>query len=117
MTAMAQYFNNYVGTVTATQTSPYTVTMNRTTRTVTLTVIEKVPNISEIHYLKNAVIVRSVPTDSNAPAGEITLDASGKKTNTVYAGINYTYTPKTMQATTVMLHRVIHGQVKVRHGL
>ena len=94
MTAMAQYFNNYVGTVTATQTSPYTVTMNRTTRTVTLTVIEKVPNISEIHYLKNAVIVRSVPTGSNAPAGEITLDASGKKTNTVYAGINYTYTPK-----------------------
>ena len=94
MTATAQYFNNYVGTVTATQTSPYTVTMNRTTRTVTLTVIEKVPNISEIHYLKNAVIVRSVPTDSNAPAGEITLDASGKKTNTVYAGINYTYTPK-----------------------
>ena len=94
MTATAQYFNNYVGTVTATQTSPYTVTMNRTTRTVTLTVIEKVPNISEIHYLKNAVIVRSVPTGSNAPAGEITLDASGKKTNTVYAGINYTYTPK-----------------------
>ena len=94
MTATAQYFNNYVGTVTATQTSPYTVTMNRTTRTVTLTVIEKVPNISEIYYLKNAVIVRSVPTDSNAPAGEITLDASGKKTNTVYAGINYTYTPK-----------------------
>ena len=94
MTATAQYFNNYVGTVTATQTSPYTVTMNRTTRTVTLTVVEKVPNISEIHYLKNAVIVRSVPTGSNAPAGEITLDASGKKTNTVYAGINYTYTPK-----------------------
>ena len=94
MTATAQYFNNYVGTVTATQTSPYTVTMNRTTRTVTLTVIEKVPNISEIHYLKNAVIVRSVPTGSNAPAGEITLDASGKKTNIVYAGINYTYTPK-----------------------
>ena len=94
MTATAQYFNNYVGTVTATQTSPYTVTMNRTTRTVTLTVIEKVPNISEIHYLKNAVIVRSVPTGSNAPAGEITLNASGKKTNTVYAGINYTYTPK-----------------------
>ena len=94
MTATAQYFNNYVGTVTATQTSPYTVTMNRTTRTVTLTVIEKVPNISEIHYLKNAVIVRSVPSTSNAPAGEITLDANGKKTNTVYAGINYTYTPK-----------------------
>lgn len=41
MTATAQYFNNYVGTVTATQTSPYTVTMNRTTRTVTLTVVEK----------------------------------------------------------------------------
>ena len=94
MTATAQYFNNYVGTVTATQTSPYTVTMSRTTRTVTLTVIEKVPNISEIHYLKNAVMVRSVPTGSNAPAGEITLDASGKKSNTVYAGINYTYTPK-----------------------
>ena len=94
MTATAQYFNNYVGTVTATQTSPYTVTMNRTTRTVTLTVIEKVPNISEIHYLKNAVIVRSVPSTSNAPAGEITLDANGKKTNTVYAGISYTYTPK-----------------------
>lgn len=94
MTATAQYFNNYVGTVTATQTSPYTVTMNRTTRTVTLTVIEKVPNISEIHYLKNAVMVRSVPTGSNAPAGEITLDANGRKTNTVYAGINYTYTPK-----------------------
>jgi hypothetical protein len=94
MTATAQYFNNYVGTVTATQTSPYTVTMNRTTRTVTLTVIEKVPNISEIHYLKNAVIVRSVPSTSNAPAGEITLDTNGKKTNTVYAGINYTYTPK-----------------------
>ena len=94
MTATARYFNNYVGTVTATQTSPYTVTMNRTTRTVTLTVIEKVPNISEIHYLKNAVIVRSVPSTSNAPAGEITLDSSGKKSNTVYAGINYTYTPK-----------------------
>lgn len=94
MTATAQYFNNYVGTVTATQTSPYTVTMNRTTRTVTLTVVEKVPNIAATHPLGSAVIVRSVPTGSNAPAGEITLDASGKKTNTVYAGINYTYTPK-----------------------
>ena len=93
MTATAQYFNNYVGTVTATQTSPYTVTMNRTTRTVTLTVVEKVPNINT-YALSGAVIVRSVPTSSNAPAGEITLDASGKKTNTVYAGINYTYTPK-----------------------
>ena len=94
MTATAQYFNNYVGTVTATQTSPYTVTMNRTTRTVTLTVVEKVPNITATYPLGSAVIVRSVPTGSNAPAGEITLDASGKKTNTVYAGINYTYTPK-----------------------
>ena len=94
MTATAQYFNNYVGTVTATQTSPYTVTMNRTTRTVTLTVVEKVPNITATHPLGSAVIVRSVPTGSNAPAGEITLDSSGKKTNTVYAGINYTYTPK-----------------------
>ena len=94
MTATAQYFNNYVGTVTATQTSPYTVTMNRTTRTVTLTVVEKVPNITATHPLGSAVMVRSVPTGSNAPAGEITLDASGKKTNTVYAGINYTYTPK-----------------------
>ena len=94
MTATAQYFNNYVGTVTATQTSPYTVTMNRTTRTVTLTVVEKVPNITATHPLGSAVIVRSVLTSSNAPAGEITLDASGKKTNTVYAGINYTYTPK-----------------------
>lgn len=94
MTATAQYFNNYVGTVTATQTSPYTVTMNRTTRTVTLTVVEKVPNITATHPLGSAVIVRSVPTGSNAPAGEITLDASGKKTNTVYAGINYTYIPK-----------------------
>ena len=94
MTATAQYFNNYVGTVTATQTSPYTVTMNRTTRTVALTVVEKVPNITATHPLGSAVIVRSVPTGSNAPAGEITLDASGKKTNTVYAGINYTYTPK-----------------------
>ena len=94
MTATAQYFNNYVGTVTATQTSPYTVTMNRTTRTVTLTVVEKVPNITATYPLGSAVIVRSVPTGSNAPAGEITLDESGKKTNTVYAGINYTYTPK-----------------------
>lgn len=94
MTATAQYFNNYVGTVTATQTSPYTVTMNRTTRTVTLTVVEKIPNITATYPLMGAVIVRSVPTGSNAPAGEITLDASGKKTNTVYAGINYTYTPK-----------------------
>ena len=94
MTATAQYFNNYVGTVTATQTSPYTVTMNRTTRTVTLTVIEKIPNITTTYALRGAVMVRSVPTGSNAPAGEITLDASGKKTNTVYAGINYTYTPK-----------------------
>jgi len=94
ITATAQYFNNYIGTVIATQTSPYTVTMNRTTRTVTLTVVEKVPNITATHPLGSAVIVRSVPTSSNAPAGEITLDASGKKTNTVYAGINYTYTPK-----------------------
>jgi hypothetical protein len=94
MTATAQYFNNYVGTVTATQTSPYTVTMNRTTRTVTLTVVEKIPNITTTYALRGAVMVRSVPTSSNAPAGEITLDASGKKTNTVYAGINYTYTPK-----------------------
>ncbi len=94
MTATAQYFNNYVGTVTATQTSPYTVTMNRTTRTVTLTVVEKIPNITTTYALRDAVMVRSVPTGSNAPAGEITLDASGKKTNTVYAGINYTYTPK-----------------------
>ena len=94
MTATAQYFNNYIGTVIATQTSPYTVTMNRTTRTVTLTVVEKVPNITATHPLGSAVIVRSVPTGSNAPAGEITLDTNGKKTNTVYAGINYTYTPK-----------------------
>ena len=94
MTATAHYFNNYVGTVTATQTSPYTVTMNRTTRTVTLTVVEKIPNITTTYALSGAVMVRSVPTSSNAPAGEITLDASGKKTNTVYAGINYTYTPK-----------------------
>ena len=94
MTATAQYFNNYVGTVTATQTSPYTVTMNRTTRTVTLTVVEKIPNITTTYALSGAVMVRSVPTGSNAPAGEITLDASGKKTNTVYAGIDYTYTPK-----------------------
>ena len=94
MTATAQYFNNYVGTVTATQTSPYTVTMSRTTRTVTLTVVEKHPSSTSTYPLGSAVIVRSVPTGSNAPAGEITLDASGKKTNTVYAGINYTYTPK-----------------------
>ena len=94
MTATAQYFNNYVGTVTATQTSPYTVTMNRTTRTVTLTVVEKHPSSTSTYPLGSAVIVRSVPTGSNAPAGEIALDASGKKTNTVYAGINYTYTPK-----------------------
>ena len=94
MTATAQYFNNYVGTVTATQTSPYTVTMNRTTRTVTLIVVEKIPNITTTYPLSGAVIVRSVPTGSNAPAGEITLDGSGKKSNTVYAGINYTYTPK-----------------------
>ena len=92
MTATAQYFNNYVGTVTAIQTSPYTVTMNRTTRTVTLIVRESVG--SNEYTLSNAVIVRSVPTSSNAPAGEITLDENGKKTNTVYAGINYTYTPK-----------------------
>jgi hypothetical protein len=94
MTATAQYFNNYVGTVTATQTSPYTVTMNRTTRTVTLTVVEKHPSSTSTYPLGSAVIVRSVPTGSNAPAGEITLNASGQKTNTVYAGINYTYTPK-----------------------
>jgi hypothetical protein len=94
MTATAQYFNNYVGTVTATQTSPYTVTMNRTTRTVTLTVVEKIPNITTTYALRGAVMVRSVPNSSNAPAGEITLDENGKKTNTVYAGINYTYTPK-----------------------
>ena len=94
MTATAQYFNNYVGTVTATQTSPYTVTMNRTTRTVTLTVVEKHPSSTSTYPLGSAVIVRSVPTGSNAPAGEITTNASGKKTNTVYAGINYTYTPK-----------------------
>ena len=94
MTATRQYFNNYVGTVTATQTSPYTVTMNRTTRTVTLTVVEKHPSSTSTYPLGSAVIVRSVPTGSNAPAGEITLDASGNKTNTVYAGIDYTYTPK-----------------------
>ena len=92
MTATAQYFNNYVGTVTATQTSPYTVTMNRTTRTVTLIVRESVSGNK--YPLGSAVIVRSVPTGSNAPAGEITLDANGRKSNTVYAGINYTYTPK-----------------------
>ena len=94
MTATAQYFNNYVGTVTATQISPYTVTMNRTTRKVTLTVVEKHSSSTSTYPLGSAVIVRSVPTGSNALAGEITLDASGKKTNTVYAGINYTYTPK-----------------------
>lgn len=92
MTAMAYYFNNYVGTVTATQTSPYTVTMNRTTRTVTLIVRESVG--SNEYTLSNAVIVRSVRSTSNVPAGEITLDANGRKTNNVYAGINYTYTPK-----------------------
>ena len=94
MTATRQYFNNYVGTVTATQTSPYTVTMNRTTRTATLTVVEKHPSSTSTYPLGSAVIVRSVPTGSNAPAGEITLDANGRKSNTVYAGINYTYTPK-----------------------
>lgn len=94
MTATAQYFNNYVGTVTATQTSPYTVTMNRTTRTVTLTVVEKHPSSTSTYPLGSAVIVRSVPTGSNAPAGEITLGTDATKTNTVYAGINYTYTPK-----------------------
>ena len=94
LTATATYFNNYVGTVTATQTSPYTVTMNRTTRTVTITVVESIPGVTTKPALSNSVIVRSVPSTSNAPAGEITLDASGKKTNTVYAGINYTYTPK-----------------------
>ena len=94
MTATAQYFNNYVGTVTATQTSPYTVTMNRTTRAVTLTVIEKHPSSTSTYPLGSAVIVRSVPTSSNALAGEITLNTNGKKSNTVYAGINYTYTPK-----------------------
>lgn len=92
MTATAQYFNNYVGTVTATQTSPYTVTMNRTTRTVTLIVRESVSGNE--YPLGGVVIVRSVLTSSNAPAGEITLDANGRKSNTVYAGIYYTYTPK-----------------------
>jgi hypothetical protein len=94
MTATAQYFNNYVGTVTVTQTSPYTVTMNRTTRTATLTVVEKHPSSTSTYPLGSAVIVRSVPSTSNAPAGEITLDTNATKTNTVYAGIDYTYTPK-----------------------
>ena len=93
MTATAQYFNNYVGTVTATQTSPYTVTMNRTTRTVTITVQESIPSVGT-YILPSVVIVRSVPSTSNAPAGEITLGTDATKTNTVYAGINYTYTPK-----------------------
>lgn len=93
MTATAQYFNNYVGTVTATQTSPYTVTMNRTTRTVTITVQESIPSVGT-YILPSVVIVRSVPSGSNAPAGEITLGTDATKTNTVYAGINYTYTPK-----------------------
>ena len=93
MTATAQYFNNYIGTVTATQTSPYTVTMNRTTRTVTITVQESIPSVGT-YILPSAVIVRGVPSGSNAPAGEITLGTDATKTNTVYAGINYTYTPK-----------------------
>ena len=93
MTATRQYFNNYVGTVTATQTSPYTVTMNRTTRTVTITVQESIPSVGT-YILPSAVIVRSVPSTSNAPAGEITLGTDATKTNTVYAGIDYTYTPK-----------------------
>ena len=93
MTATAQYFNNYVGTVTATQTSPYTVTMNRTTRTVTITVQESIPSVGT-YILPSVVIVRGVPSGSNAPAGEITLGTNATKTNTVYAGINYTYTPK-----------------------
>ena len=93
MTATAQYFNNYVGTVTATQTSPYTVTMNRTTRTVTITVQESIPSVGT-YILPSVVIVRGVPSGSNAPAGEITLGTDATKTNTVYAGINYTYTPK-----------------------
>ena len=93
MTATAQYFNNYIGTVTATQTSPYTVTMNRTTRTVTITVQESIPSVGT-YILPSAVIVRSVPSTSNAPAGEITLGTDATKTNTVYAGIDYTYTPK-----------------------
>lgn len=94
LTATATYFNNYVGTVTATQLSPYTVTMSRTTRTVTITVVESIPGVTTKPALSNSVIVRSVPSTSNAPAGEITLDTNGKKTNTVYAGISYTYTPK-----------------------
>ena len=93
MTATAQYFNNYVGTVTATQTSPYTVTMNRTTRTVTITVQESIPSVGT-YILPSVVIVRGVPSGSNAPAGKITLGTDATKTNTVYAGINYTYTPK-----------------------
>ena len=93
LTATATYFNNYVGTVTATQTSPYTVTMNRTTRTVTITVQESIPSVGT-YILPSVVIVRGILSSSNAPAGEITLGTDATKTNTVYAGINYTYTPK-----------------------
>lgn len=88
LTGTATYFNPYSGTVTAAQTSPYTITMLRTTVTVTLTVNEVIGSNS--YRLASTVIART----STGGNSDLTLDGNGQKSNTVYAGLVYTYVPK-----------------------
>lgn len=88
LTGSVTYFNAYSGTVTAAQTSPYTITLLRTTVTVTLTVNEVIGSNS---YRLLSTVMSRTSTGGNA---DLTLDGNGQKSNTVYAGLVYTYTPK-----------------------
>ena len=84
----ATYFNAYIGTVTHGQSTPYNITFTRTTVTVTLTVMEKLGTYTGAFL--NSIINRTVL----GAVTELTLDESGRKSNTVYAGLTYSYTPK-----------------------
>ena len=84
----ATYFNAYIGTVTHGQSTPYNITFTRTTVTVTLTVMEKLGTYTGAFL--NSIVNRTVL----GAVTELTLDGSGRKSNTVYAGLTYSYTPK-----------------------
>jgi hypothetical protein len=84
----ATYFNAYIGTVTHGQSTPYNITFTRTTVTVTLTVMEKLGTYTGAFL--NSIVNRTVL----GAVTELTLDESGRKSNTVYAGLTYSYTPK-----------------------
>ena len=84
----ATYFNAYIGTVAHGQATPYNITFTRTTVTVTLTVMEK------LGAYTGALASTTIARTSTGGNADLALDASGKKSNTVYAGLTYTYAPK-----------------------